>query len=1287
MSNDVQYDVFLSHASPDKPWVRTLEKELSELGLRVFLDEKDIQPADNFVLRISDALRESRYLALVLSENSVSRPWVIQEWTSYMACHGPLGRTIPLLLDEVEAPTILAATQGIDCRTRDVTQVALALANLVGRPQEIEKADLRRVSLGRHLVFCLEPHDDLLDVIWPSGLRHTVNLPWKTDAGFVNAFIDFMKLSQKAVDTDEERAELTRYARTVGEGLFKLLFPQSDDDDPSVRDHALRLEEALNPGQDLGTIIIRSDDEFVLSLPWELLCREGQFLIRDARLDLIRTTLTRVDPSLYLKGPQGELRLLVNVSAPAQSHLHYEVESYRIVRTLVDQRSVIHTELGTVDDLVITACRLDPPATGIHFSGHGNPGSLLFEDEFGDGMEVKTKTLIERLRKELPSGFPSFFYLASCHGNTLPDPKATRAGSTGSAAQLHKAGVAEVVGYFGPIQDSLSTAAEAAFYQAVAAGRPTRYAVRVARQALTRPSSEISSHCRIRGPGEAVDAIGSETQAPTPTQASSEIEQAYHCFPFAWARLTFYHRGPEHPLSLAVSQEVRTSEPEAPTRELTGFGRRKLLKTGFIGRRRELHSIRRGIRDGQRVFVFQGLGGLGKTTLAWNALPMLTEETKICVLWCHEAEEADDPLEQLTGQLLDFCRDLFGSQWEPVSQAVDRATGGNSLERFTQFLLVLLKNVQPLALYLDNLESLLIAPRRDEIMLDTPPDPGVFAKWRSPAVREFWHRLTESAEDAQDLYLVASCRYRNDDYADALMPVSPLPTAALYRMIAWFRWLRNLSPRTRLRLAERLHGHPRAVEFANDLMSKAWRETELDAASLEPKAEWDTLVEPVLPKVQKRLWDDLLLNQIWDVVLDEGSRRMLYRMTLLRQPWDRKLMEQLGEEDKPLSVAKATADYLTATSLLEETEYRDSQGRKLRIYMLHPSTAKFIRLRFGDAPDVRLATHCHVGTFLEGQAKDSPHIYTVIEAGWHLFQAEDYERSYVLLGSASGWLYTRGRAREGLAILLPFLAREPRSQLNRGQLGGILGSIGMCYFGLGNARKAAGYHEQALEIAREIGDWEVEGVALGNLGLVYAHLGEVRKAINYQDRALKIAREMSDRQREGNASANLGNAYIRLGEIREAIKCHKKALEIAREVGDRRQEGAVLASLGIAYAWQDKVQEAIGYYEQALEIAREEGDRRGEASVLGNLGIVCAQHGEVRKAISYYEQVLEIAREVGDRQGEGAALGNFGSAYARQGEVRKAISYFEQALAIGRQIEDPEIIEKAQQGLKKLKAE
>ena len=112
------WDVFLSHGSPDKPWVETLAADLRSLGLRPFLDAREIEPGDSFPHVLSDGLAGSRFLVLILSPHS-SRPWVNQEWESYIAHHGPLGRLIPVLLEPTEIPPLLAAVQCIDATDRD----------------------------------------------------------------------------------------------------------------------------------------------------------------------------------------------------------------------------------------------------------------------------------------------------------------------------------------------------------------------------------------------------------------------------------------------------------------------------------------------------------------------------------------------------------------------------------------------------------------------------------------------------------------------------------------------------------------------------------------------------------------------------------------------------------------------------------------------------------------------------------------------------------------------------------------------------------------------------------------------------------------------------------------------------------------------------------------------------------------------------------------------------------------------------------------------------------------
>ena len=65
---------------------------------------------------------------------------------------------------------------------------------------------------------------------------------------------------------------------------------------------------------------------------------------------------------------------------------------------------------------------------------------------------------------------------------------------------------------------------------------------------------------------------------------------------------------------------------------------------------------------------------------------------------------------------------------------------------------------------------------------------------------------------------------------------------------------------------------------------------------------------------------------------------------------------------------------------------------------------------------------------------------------------------------------------------------------------------------------------------------------MGNLGLVYSDLGEPRKAIELYEQALKIAREIGDRRGEGNQLGNLGVTYSNQGELRRAIEFYEQAL-------------------------------------------------------------------------------------------------------------------------------------------------
>ena len=189
----------------------------------------------------------------------------------------------------------------------------------------------------------------------------------------------------------------------------------------------------------------------------------------------------------------------------------------------------------------------------------------------------------------------------------------------------------------------------------------------------------------------------------------------------------------------------------------------------------------------------------------------------------------------------------------------------------------------------------------------------------------------------------------------------------------------------------RLDGHPRAVEYANDLVEDAlskWRDTQGEwVVSVPPKSEeveqeWLKLVNPCLPQVAEKLKDNLLLQALWDRVLDEPARRFLYRMTVLRQPAEWELLGLLGEPDEPAARTLEAGRRLRDTSLLEQVELRvrvskDRIGTSTR-YTLHPATERFIREAHGDLPELRTQAHRRLGEHLEAAVKESAYIETTI---------------------------------------------------------------------------------------------------------------------------------------------------------------------------------------------------------------------------------------------------------------------------------------------------------------------
>jgi tetratricopeptide (TPR) repeat protein len=218
-----------------------------------------------------------------------------------------------------------------------------------------------------------------------------------------------------------------------------------------------------------------------------------------------------------------------------------------------------------------------------------------------------------------------------------------------------------------------------------------------------------------------------------------------------------------------------------------------------------------------------------------------------------------------------------------------------------------------------------------------------------------------------------------------------------------------------------------------------------------------------------------------------------------------------------------------------------------------------------------------------------------------------------------------------------------------------LGRLGDAYRVMARYQQSVAYLEQALAIAREIGDRRSQGRHLANLGLSYSNLGRYQQAVTYLEQALAIAREFGDLSSQGRHLGHLGNRYFELGRLSDAINCHEEALAITRQIGDRYNEEDQIGLLGRVYCDMGVINKALYYLEEAIAIDREIGNRVCEGWRLSDLSVCYARLGQIAQANYYREQALMVAREIGEGFLEGLQFANFAELLIDEGKYEEAI--------------------------------
>lgn len=289
----------------------------------------------------------------------------------------------------------------------------------------------------------------------------------------------------------------------------------------------------------------------------------------------------------------------------------------------------------------------------------------------------------------------------------------------------------------------------------------------------------------------------------------------------------------------------------------------------------------------------------------------------------------------------------------------------------------------------------------------------------------------------------------------------------------------------------------------------------------------------------------------------------------------------------------------------------------------------------------------------------------------------------------------------------------------------IKGALANLSLSIPSLDQAADYYQQALELARKVGDQEAEVGFLGNLGSVYAWQGNHREAVQAFEEILPAYQERGDKEKLVQLLGKLVRsctsleedhkvleyafqgidlledqqddvifdfleavilAYFRQEKIQEAQNMIADAITIARSAEDKDREVEFLINLGESFLASEMLERALETYRKALEEAQGLDQVHFQAYLNGRLGYTLAELGKLQDAVSYHQRAIQMAEQHHLSELAGNQHSMLAVTYRELGEIDQAVSHGEQALEIYQQIDQAAEARKVQDLLEGIQA-
>jgi len=239
-------------------------------------------------------------------------------------------------------------------------------------------------------------------------------------------------------------------------------------------------------------------------------------------------------------------------------------------------------------------------------------------------------------------------------------------------------------------------------------------------------------------------------------------------------------------------------------------------------------------------------------------------------------------------------------------------------------------------------------------------------------------------------------------------------------------------------------------------------------------------------------------------------------------------------------------------------------------------------------------------------------------------------------------------------------------------------NIADVYSSQGEYAKALEWNQKSLVIKEKVLGLEHPSTATtyNNIALVYSSQGENAKALEWYHKALVIREKVLGLEHPDTATTynNIALVYSRQGENAKALGWYHKALIIDERVLGLEHPDTAITYNNIAnvYSNQGENAKALEWHHKALVIKEKVLglEHPDTATTYNNIALVYSRQGENTKALEWYHKALIIKEKVLGLEHPSTAIvySNIANVYSNQGENAKALEWYQKALVISEKV-------------------